>query len=227
VTILSVDDPRQVLVRQAARALARLGLVGPYGHCSLRLDANHLLACAAKPMGMISPSDPGAMVPISGPLPPGVLGEVRAHQRIYARRPDVVGICRFFPPKIISLAAMGLTPQVRHGFGCYFAPQPPLWMDTQLLRDDDRADGVARQLGDANAIVLRGNGAITVADGLEKAVTLAQFLEDAGRVELDIRQAGFDGPPMLEVEAAHQRATWEGRVWERMWEHVTQGDPEV
>jgi len=224
---LPVDDPRQILVRQAARGLARFGLVGAYGHCSLRLDETSFLVCSAKPMGLIGPSDPGATVPVVGPLPAGVLGEVRAHQRIYAARPDVNGICRVFPPKVVSLAAMGMTPKVRHGFGCYFAPQPPLWEDPQLLRTEERAEGLARALGDAGAIVLRGNGAIVVADGLQKAVTLTFFLEEAARVEFDLRCAGFDGPVMLETEAARQRATWEGRVWERMWDYVTNGDPEA
>jgi HCOMODA/2-hydroxy-3-carboxy-muconic semialdehyde decarboxylase len=223
---ISINDPKQIVVRQAARGLARFGLVGAYGHCSLRLDDHSLLVCAAKPMGLITAADAGMVVPVVGPLPPGVLGEVRAHQRIYARRPDVSGICRIFPPKVNSLSAMNLTPKVRHGFSTYFAPCPPLWEDPQLLRNDERATGVARQLGDASAIVLKGNGAIIVADCLEKAVTLSVFLEDAARVELDLLTVGFDGPPMLETEDARQRATWEGRVWERMWEYVTHDDPE-
>jgi HCOMODA/2-hydroxy-3-carboxy-muconic semialdehyde decarboxylase len=220
------DAEPQILVRKAARALARAGLVGAYGHCSLRLDEQSLLVCAAKPMGLIGPGEAGTVVPLKGPLPAGVLGEVRAHQQIYAHRPDVNGICRIFPPKTVSLAAMGRTPKVRHGSGCYFAPQPPLWDDPQLLRTDERAQGVALRLAGANAVVLRGNGAITVADRLEKAVTLAYFLEEASRVELDLVHAGFDGPVMLEEEEAKRRATWEGRVWERMWDFLTNGDPE-
>lgn len=224
--MITVEEPLQVRVRLAARALARVGLVGPYGHCSLRLDDHSFLVCASKPMGLIRPNEPGSVVPIVGPLPTGVLGEVRAHQRIYAHRPDVNGICRVVPPKVNSLAAMGLTPKVRHGFGTYFAPQPPLWLDPRLLRDDDLAEGVARQLAQASAIVLRGNGAIVVGDRLEKAVTLAVFLEDAARIELDVLSAGYEGPPMVEGAAAASRATWEGRVWERMWDFLTDGDPE-
>ena len=224
---IPVGDPRQVMVRQAARSLARFGLVGPYGHCSLRSDEQTFLVCAAKPMGLITADDAGTIVPVQGSLPPGVLGEVRAHQRIYAGRPDVKGICRVFPPKINSLSAMNLTPKVRHGFSTYFAPFPPLWTDPQLLRNDERAQGVAEQLGDASAIVLKGNGAIAVADSLGKAVTLTFFLEDAARVELDLLAAGYDGPPMLDTDEARLRATWEGRVWERTWEYATFGDIEA
>ncbi|MFX8316397.1 class II aldolase/adducin family protein, partial [Acinetobacter baumannii] len=81
------------------------------------------------------------------------------HQQIYKRRPDVGGIVRFQSPKVVSLSALGRTPSARHGFGSYFAPQPPLWSDPRLVRDDQRAAGVVSMLGTARAIVLRGNGA--------------------------------------------------------------------
>src|SRR5690606_270363 len=115
----------------------------------------------------------------------------------------------------------GLTPKVRHGFSCYFAPQPAFWPDPQLLRTDERAAGVAKTLGDNAAVVMKGNGAIVAADRLEKAVTLAYYLEDSARIELDLIHAGYDGPPMMNEADAKVRATWEGRVWERMWDFLT------
>jgi HCOMODA/2-hydroxy-3-carboxy-muconic semialdehyde decarboxylase len=201
-------------VRLAARAIARAGLSGPYGHCSVRLDKDRFLVCAAKPLSIIGPDDDGTIVPVAGELPPGVLGEVRVHQQIYARRPSVGAIVRFLSPKILSLSAMGKAPGVRHGFGAYFAPGAAFWEDTALLRSDDRAAAVATALGDGCGIVLRGNGAVVAGDTPEQAVTLAWYLEDAARVELDVMQAG------LTAQAA-ARATWAGRVAERMWDHLT------
>ena len=54
---------------------------------------------AHKPMGLITAEDEGTVVPIEGPLPDGVLGEVRCHQQIYKRRNDVNGIARTLPKK--------------------------------------------------------------------------------------------------------------------------------
>ena len=59
---------QQVIVRKAARALAKCGLVGPYGHCSIRLNASELLVCAAKPMGTIAIGEDGTIVPIHSTL---------------------------------------------------------------------------------------------------------------------------------------------------------------
>ena len=77
------------LVRMAARALGRHGLVHAYGHCSMRLDEGHFLVCAPVPMGQMPPEATGSVVPIEGPMPEGVLGEVRIHREIYRRRPEV------------------------------------------------------------------------------------------------------------------------------------------
>ena len=52
-----------------------------YGHVSARLDSETFLVCAPKPMGLIAPEDEGTVVPIEGPLPDGVLGEVDAINR--------------------------------------------------------------------------------------------------------------------------------------------------
>src|SRR5213080_1337078 len=94
----------EVVVRKAARALARAGLVGAYGHCSVRLNNNELLVCTSKAMGTILPTDLGTVVPIVGALPDGVLGEVRVHQHIYRTRPDVGAICRVFPREVLTMS---------------------------------------------------------------------------------------------------------------------------
>jgi HCOMODA/2-hydroxy-3-carboxy-muconic semialdehyde decarboxylase len=208
---------QQQLVQQAARALGRAGLVHAFGHCSLRLDDGHFLVCAATPMGMIS-AEPGTVVPTSGPLPDGVLGEVRAHQAIYARRADVQAICRIMPPALMALSTQGIVPRPRHGIGAYFDPAPPLWDDPILLRNDASAARLADAMGQSCAIVMRGNGAIIAADSLEKAVTLSWFLEDAARIERDVRAMGFaPDTGLLDPDEIAARQIWSGGVVERMW----------
>lgn len=215
------SERQQETVQNAARALGKAGLVNAYGHCSLRLDEAHFLVCAAMPMGMIG-VEPGTVVPVSGSLPDGVLGEVRAHQAIYARRSDVQAVCRTMPPTLMALSTQGVVPSPRHGIGAYFYPGPLLWDDPRLLRDDDSAARLADALGDLNAIVMRGNGAIVVADGLEKAVTLSWFLEDAARVESHVRAMGFDpATGLLDTDEIAARQVWAGGVVERMWAWLT------
>ena len=208
---------QQRLVQQAARALGRAGLVHAFGHCSLRLDKAHFLVCAARPPELVGAA-PGTVCPVSGALPEGVLGEVRVHQQIYARRADVAAVCRIMPPALMALSTRGIVPRPRHGIGAYFA-RLRLWPDPRLLRDDAAAARLAEMLGDAPAIVMRGNGAVVVGDTLQKAVTLAWFLEDAARIERDIRAMGFDPDSgLLDPDEVRDRQLWSGQVAERMWD---------
>lgn len=224
-------EPRDVTerrVRLSARALPRNNLGNPFGHVSARLNDREFLVCASRALATIAPGESGTVVPIDGPLPDGVLGEVRVHQAIYRRRPAVGGIVRTFLTDVMTLSAMGLTPKVRHGFGSYFAPQAPIWMETALLRDDALAARVAETMGDGRAVVLRGNGCVLAGASIEEATVMAYFLESAARVELAVLAAG-DRVEDLEYtpEEAAARAVTSGGIFERMWDHLIWGDPEA
>ena len=211
---------QQLLVQQAARALGRAGLVHAFGHCSMRLDEAHFLVCAARPMELVGDT-PGTVCPVTGALPDGVLGEVRIHQQVYARRSDVGAICRIMPPALMALSTQGIVPRPRHGIGAYF-DRLPLWPDPRLLRDDEAAAALADMIGDCPAIVMRGNGAVVVAPTMQQAATLAWFLEDAARVEREVRTMGFaPDSGLLDASETADRQVWSGQVAERMWDWLT------
>ncbi len=215
-------------VRLAARAMGRHGLTHAYGHVSQRISEDSFLVSPPRPLLTVPPNARGTEVPLEGPLPEGVLGEVRLHREIYRRRPEVGGICRVQPPAVMALSALGIAPRVLHGLGSYFYPAPPLWQQTALIRDDQLAGLVAEELGDAVAIVLRGNGAVVTGGGLEVACANAFFLEDAARVELSLLSARTTNAEIIEysAEEAAARATSAGGIYERMWEFLCFGDLE-
>lgn len=212
---------RDQQLRMAANALAKGGLVHAYGHCSTRIDQDHFLVCAPKPMGTLTEQDSGTVVPVRGPLPDGVLGEVRIHQAIYRQRAEVGAVCRIMPPQTMLLSVLRRTPQPRHGFGAYFAPQPRFWDDPRLLRDDAAADRLAAELGGHKAIVMRANGAVVVGADLVEAVALSWFLEEAARIEVGVLQLGADGADtLLTPDEVLARQVTAGRVYERMWDYL-------
>ncbi|MFT5488017.1 MAG: HCOMODA/2-hydroxy-3-carboxy-muconic semialdehyde decarboxylase [Paracoccaceae bacterium] len=221
-------DHTQVRVRMAARALGNNDLGHAFGHVSARIDADSFLVCAPKPMGLITPDDSGTVVPINGALPDGVLGEVRCHQQIYKRRPDVNGIARTFLRDVMTLSTFQRTPKPRIGFATYFAPCPPLWDDPLLLRDDAAAEKFADTLGDARAIVMRGNGCVLTGATVEEAIVMAFFLEEAAKTELAVMASGQEAASVVySPEQAKARAVSSGRIFERMWDYLTDGDPEA
>jgi HCOMODA/2-hydroxy-3-carboxy-muconic semialdehyde decarboxylase len=215
-------------LRMAARAFGRHGLAHAYGHCSVRLDEANFLVCAARPMGCIQPGEAGQVVPVKGPLPQGVLGEVRLHQQIYQRRPQVQAVARTMPPNLMTLSTARRTPRPRHGMGSYFGAGAALWDDPQLVREEERAVQVIDAMGDANAVVMRGNGVVVAAESLAQVVSLTWYLEDAARIELAILAAGLEqASATLDAAERERRATGAGGIFERMWEYLTAGDPEL
>ncbi|MDB5715190.1 MAG: aldolase [Sphingomonadales bacterium] len=215
------SSDRSEILRMATAGVVRAGLSGPYGHLSMRIDAGHFLVTPAKALSTIGAADEGLVVPTVGPLPPKVAGEVRIHQRIYASRPAVGAIIRFISPNVVALSALGDVPRPRHGFGSYFYPQPGFWPSIQLVRSDELADGAVEVMGQNCALIMRGNGAVVAGADIRQAVSLAVYLEDAARVELEALRTGRQEAPTLSAEEAAERATWEGGVADRMWDHLT------
>ena len=216
----------QQRVRIVSRALARHGLVGAWGHCSARIDENRFLVCAAKPMGQIGSHDDGVIVNVDQSLPEGVLGEVRVHQRIYARRQDVGGICRVMPPITMALSTLKRVPRPRHGVGAFIA-DCQFWDDPRLLRDDSLAEELAMEIANEDALVMRGNGAVTVGGSIEEAMCKAWCLEDAARIERYVSDLSDDlSQSLLSKDEVLARQVSSGRVFERLWEYLTAGDPE-
>lgn len=74
--------------------------------------------------------------------------------------------------------------------------------------------------------MLRGNGAVTMGASLEEAVTMAWYLEDAARVELAVLATGLEANEYSPDEV-RDRAITGGRLIERMFEWLTDGDPET
>ncbi len=220
-------DAIAVAVRMAARAMGRAGLVHAYGHCSARTDEAHFLVCPSRPMGLVAAGEPCPLVPVEGALPEGVLGEVRIHQHIYQARPEAGAVIRFMSPNVMALAAMGIVPQMRHGFGTYFAPAVGLWNDIQLIRDDERAAGVVAAMGSSAGVLMRGNGAVVSGRTIEEATMLAWYLEDMCRIEIAAMSCGkAETAPQISADAAAMRAIFSGGLVERMWDYLTAGDPE-
>ncbi|MCB2050347.1 MAG: class II aldolase/adducin family protein [Novosphingobium sp.] len=211
---------QQALVQQAAAALANGGLVHAYGHVSMRLDAEHFLVCAPQPLACVGDT-PGTVCRVNADLPQGVLGEVRIHREIYRNRPGIGAVARVMPPALMALSTQGIVPTPRHGIGAYF-DDVPLWPDPRLLRDDAAARELVATMGESPAIVMRGNGAVVAGETVQQAVTLAWFLEDAARIERDVRAMGFaPDSGLLNTEEVTARQVWAGGVAERMWTWLT------
>jgi HCOMODA/2-hydroxy-3-carboxy-muconic semialdehyde decarboxylase len=191
----------------AARALARHGLVDAFGHVSARVGD----AFAMTPPAPLGTVDDLIEIPLlAEELPAGAPKEAWIHAEIYRRRSDVGGICRAQPASVNAAGPI----RARHGQGAWVGTTVAVHDDATLVRSRELGATVAETLADGDAIVLRGNGAVTVASTPGGAMALMYVLEASARINI----AG-SAQPLSDAELRSWRAA-APELLERLWEHL-------
>lgn len=197
--------PPDAALRRAAGVLAATGLTDAFGHVSVRAGPAHLLITPPVPLGLVTASTEVVPLALADPeLPMAAPKEAWLHAAIARCRDDVGAICRAQPPAVAALVAAGreFVPATGHlAMLGYVA----IRHDSRLVRDPASAEDVAATLTTSRALVLRGNGAVTVGPDLPGAVAAMWLLEQSARLLLDAYAAGTVRA-LPEVEQADWRA---------------------
>jgi len=214
------DAPVPTEVARAARLLAAAGLVEGFGHVSARSGATFVIT-STRPLGTMGPAD------VAPPGAPGRPLETPLHAAIYRARPDVGAICRTHSPAAVAWGARGEAPPVVHGLGG-LSGEIATGGGCDLVADDASGDAAARELGRADVLLPRANGAVCTGPDLPSACTRAWFLEERARVALAA------GPAARPLDAAELSArarhypTETARAWQWLaWRFPGADDPTV
>lgn len=179
-------------VARTARMAAAAGLVEAFGHVSARLPGGGLAITSTRPLHSARDEDVVVLdadgTPVSGALGDVPL-ETWLHHGVYAARPDVRAIVRGHPRSVVAWGVGGLELPVLHGLGLLAGRRVPVHHDVELVSDTGRAAAAAAALGQAQALVLRANGALAVGGDLLEAVTRLYALEERALVALTARAA--------------------------------------
>jgi len=217
-------------VAEAANVLARLGLVTAYGHISARAGESMLITPAADLAGVTAASVievplatgalPTGALP-AGALPAGAPAEAWAHLALYRARPDAAAIARAQPAAAFAVAAVVTMMVPLHGQAAWLGESVPVHDDAALLRSPDQAERAARCLPDGEALLLRGNGALTLGAAPGLAVARMWLLAAACDVYLTALAASGANPvtPLSADEIASWRAVG-GELLPRLWQHL-------
>jgi HCOMODA/2-hydroxy-3-carboxy-muconic semialdehyde decarboxylase len=200
-------------IAEAARVLSRLGLVTAYGHVSARDPSPSDTSDRASGGGrmLITPAADLAKVTESGiiavpldatALPPGAPAEAWIHLALYRSRPDAQSIARAQPPAAFAAAATASALLPRHGQAAWLGEQIPVHDSAHLLRSPALAERAARDLPAGEALLLRGNGAVTLGATPGIAVARMWLLSVACETQL----AAPASTPLTPEEIASWRA---------------------
>jgi HCOMODA/2-hydroxy-3-carboxy-muconic semialdehyde decarboxylase len=151
-------------------------------------------------------------------LPAGAPAESWAHLALYRARPDVDSIARAQPPGAFAVAAVTDTMPPLHGQAAWLGRAVPIHNGAQLLRSAELADRAARSLPTGEALLLRGNGALTLGADPGIAVTRMWLLSHACDIWLAARAAGPVNPLTAEEIAAWRSVRDE--LLPRLWQHL-------
>jgi len=159
---------------------------------------------------------------IAGEEPPS---ESPIHTQIYRARPDVFSVAHIHPQyaTVFSIAGKPLVPVFT--LGCMFPREGiPVYADPDLIRTRDQGDALAKSLGDARAALMRGHGAVVVAEDVVSCFNLCVWLEENAKKQLWASQLGT--PHVFsEDELNRVRASmWQPSVIRKTWDfYVAKG----
>jgi Ribulose-5-phosphate 4-epimerase and related epimerases and aldolases len=192
-------------VVSACRILSQQKLVEGFGHVSARLPDTDLflmtprISLALQETDLLTLNLRGEIVEGIHPAP----FEAWLHTAIMKAKPRVHAITRIHArmANIFSVTDRKLEPV--HNHGSFFAGGVPVFKTPDLISTAQLGDEVAQALGDKPAILLRGNGQVTVGRTIPEAVMMAIYLEEAAVMLHGALQIGTPIP--LALDEAKQR----------------------
>src|SRR5262245_6119740 len=198
----------------ALRIISREGLSDAFAHLSARSnDGNQMMFMPRKSPALVRP-DELFFVDFEKPVPQSSL-----HQAIYRVRPDVKAVFHFHSPAVILLSVIGQSIRPMHNYSAIFYQGVPLYTGTGQVESPARAAEMAKLLGNARALMLRGHGAVVAGESIREVGMLGLFLEESARLQGEAMRLG--APMFIERDEAEKIAkrTFKPTSVERAWNH--------
>ena len=213
--MVAAESARRAELVEAARALSALGLVTAYGHVSVRVRGTVLITPAAD-LATVTESSVVGLPLEPGTLPAGAPAETWAHLAVYRARPDATAIARAQPPAAFAVAARVDALRPLYGQAAWLGEWVPVHDDARLLRSAELAESAAASLPAGEALLLRGNGALTLGGTPGIAVARMWLLSAACEAHTG---AGPSARPLSTVEIESWRAVRD-ELLPRLWAHL-------
>jgi HCOMODA/2-hydroxy-3-carboxy-muconic semialdehyde decarboxylase len=211
------EAARRDEVAEAARVLSALGLVTAYGHVSARTGTAMLITPAAD-LATVTGSTLIEVPVTVAALPPGAPAEAWAHLALYRARSDAGAIARAQPPAAFAAAAVTAELLPLHGQAAWLGACVPVHDSALLLRSAELAGSAAGRLPEGEALLMRGNGALTLGATPGIAVARMWLLSAACDTFLTARAGG----PVTGL-SAQEIASWravQDELLPRLWQHL-------
>ena len=209
-------------VVSACRILSRQKLVQGFGHVSARIiDSERFIITPRISLALVTEAElltmnlNGEVVAGNHPAP----FEAALHAAIMRMKPQVNAITRIHArvANIFSVTDRKLEPV--HNHGSFFAGGVPVFYLPDLVATAQLGEEVASTMGDQPAVLLRGNGQVTVGRTVPEAVMMAIYLEEAAEILHGALQIGTPIPLTIDEAAKRQVEALPPVDLERAWNY--------
>jgi HCOMODA/2-hydroxy-3-carboxy-muconic semialdehyde decarboxylase len=191
----------------ACRILSHEKLVEGFGHVSARIPDSDLFLMTpriglalVKESQLLTMNLKGEVIEGSHPAP----AETWLHAAIMKAKPEINAITRIHArfANMFSVTDRKLEPV--HNHGSFFAGGVPVFDKPDLITTLKLGEEVVQALGDGPALLLRGNGQVTVGRTIPEAVMMAIYLEEAAEILYGALQIGTP-VPLTSTESAQRQ----------------------
>jgi L-ribulose-5-phosphate 4-epimerase len=204
----------------ACRILSHKHLVEGFGHVSARVADSDLFLMSPRIALTLVTEDDLLTVNLEGNVVAGTRpapSETWLHAAIMKAKPGVNAIVRIHGriANIFSVTDRKLEPV--HNHGSFFAGGVPVFFKPDLITTQELGDEVAQAIGDRPALLLRGNGQVTVGKTVPEAVMMAIYLEEAAAILHGALQIGTPIPLTSDESLKRQAEALPPVDLERAW----------
>jgi ribulose-5-phosphate 4-epimerase/fuculose-1-phosphate aldolase len=193
-----------------------------FGHVSARIPhSDHFVMTPRISLAIITEDDlltmnlAGEVVAGHHPAPL----ETWLHTAIMKAKPEVNAITRIHAlvANMFSVTDRKLEPV--HNHGSFFSGGVPVFSTPDLISTQPLGEEVVKTLGNSPAVLLRGNGQVTIGKTIPEAVMMAIYLEEAAQILYGALQIGKPIPLTSGESTQRQREALTPPDMERAWNY--------
>ncbi len=178
-----------------------------WGHVGARIPGEDAVALKLFRPAVDAPDEPWLvrfdfeMNKISGISTPPF--EAAIYTEIFKARPDVGAAIHSHAPMCVAMSLADNTIDGGHMQTGGFGMGVPTYPKQIYIVDAQEGADLARAMGDANGILIRGHGIVVVGKNIQEATLNAVHLERAAKVQTFARLMGYRGTTEENLEEAH------------------------
>jgi len=208
---------------RACRMLEMIGLIDFSGHISGRIPGQQtfLIHPAELPRSEVTPGD---FIEVrwnerGAEKIAGIPQETPIHTAVYQMRENVHSVIHMHSHYSIlpSIAGKDLVPVCHHG--SIFGAIVPVYPDSEKITTSEQANHLARVLGGARAVIMKGHGAVVAGSNVEAVFLASLHLEENAKLFVEASVMGNPHPLPEEERKRASANTYKSSSIQKSWDY--------